>query len=452
MPDMAKDGSEAAVRRVPVRPRSLPDAQHSPTERALGRAPADPFDRATSASWRRYVVGGREFENLIGGVRDALGIFPPDYVSSFLGPPWRWARPTPWYSEYRILLPPWRPVRALTYLADIVVPSVPREPSVFLPPPVQRLFWHPSRVLQRPDHIGSYTSHLDETWFFVNGILTNGAVAQVNAAYLAYLFHRPITLIQNSTGGAVEDLLECALDKAWGFTAEAARKAFQPIHDALKDPTKRRVVLVAHSQGTIIAGVLLRFMRLLLDVGEVTARALDGRAGPAEPVDVPLDGMPLDPLDFAPLSAAEVGKLEVYCFANCATSMRYLAQRVDGPVPWIESFGNQFDIVARLGVLAPQPTKRGVEIDGPRYESKGAWGHLFNEYYLAGIEREQKKGRRPGPRTQTAAPFTLINHTEFPAATVPRLYQYLNGGCPESARPPNRATNAPSDEVPEHRP
>jgi hypothetical protein len=392
---------------------------------ARGR-PAGRLDRPRGMS-RRDVIGGRAFDDLLGGVYDALKIFPPAYVSSFLGPPWRWLRPTPWYSEYRILVPPWRPVRALGFLADILVPSLPREPSVFVPPLVQRRIWHPSRVLQRPDHIGSYTSHPDEAWFFINGILTNDALAQTNAAYLAYLFHRPITLIQNSTGGAVEDLVECALDKAWGFTGEAARKAFPVIYDALKDPAKRRVVLVAHSQGTIIAGVLLRFMRLLMEPAAVAEADLVGAAGPEE---VPLGDLLLDPGDFAPLTVEEVGKLEVYCFANCATSMRYLGQGPDGPVPWIESFGNQFDVVARLGVLAPHPAARGVRIDGPRYQRLGAWGHLLNEYYLACIERAQMKGHRPGPRTHTAIPYALINANEFPTATVPRIYQYLNGGMP----------------------
>ena len=43
--------------------------------------------------------------------------------------------------------------------------------------------------------------------FFINGILTNGDVAQLNAACISYMFHRPVTLIQNATDGALADLL-----------------------------------------------------------------------------------------------------------------------------------------------------------------------------------------------------------------------------------------------------
>ena len=294
--------------------------------------------------WAQYVNGGREGRDLVAGVFDALRILPPAYISSIIGPPWLWLplRRHERYSEFG-LLDPSRPMRALAYLADIIIPSIPRTPPPFTPPLLQRLFWHPSLVLQRGDHNGSYTSHSGETWLFINGILTNDEFSQLNAAYVAYLFHRPITLIQNSTGGVFEDLFEAASDKAWGRTREAATAAFPVVYDALKDPTTERVVLVAHSQGTIIAGVVLRFMELLISEAERRGIAA------AEPEPVYPDQIPLDPADFKPLRPQEVAKLEVYCLANCATTMRYVTTHEGKSVPWIESYGNEFDIVARLG-------------------------------------------------------------------------------------------------------
>jgi hypothetical protein len=175
-------------------------------------------------------------------------------------------------------------------------------------------------------------------------------------------------------------------------------------------------------------GVLLRFMTGLIRRGE----AAIGAAFSAEalPEDVPLDEGPLDLADFAPLTLAEVSRLEVYCFANCCTSMRYLGHDGKRPIPWIESFGNEFDIVARLGVLAPRPQRWDIEIDGPRYVWRGAWGHLLNECYLEGIDKAQKRGRLRGPRSLDAAPFALINETDFPEAAIPRIYHYINGGSP----------------------
>ena len=401
------------------------------------------------------VTGDRAFRQLAGGLLDALeiappAIAPPAWLLSFFGLPGSWL-PSKRFSEFGLIYP-WRPLRAATYLAEILTPSLPVTAPAWLPDAVTWPFLHPSRIRQRPDHNGNGTSHPREAWFFVNGILTNDAIAQLNAAYLAYMFHRPITLVQNSTGGLVEDLAECALDKAFGATGEAATKAFPPIYDALKDPDKERVVVVAHSQGTIIAGVVLRFMRLLYARGKEQARARAqtgreprlARAG-AEPEDVAPDDMPLDPTDFDALTDGEVAKLELYCFANCATQMPYLNESFEGrPIPWIESFGNQFDIVARLGALAPHPVERGVMIQGPRYERKGAWGHLLNEHYLRGIERAQKDGRKRGPKRESTDPYVLINEVKHPDAEVPRLFRYINGGSP----PPGPGEPEPAAQQP----
>lgn len=59
-------------------------------------------------------------------------------------------------------------------------------------------------------------------------------------------------------------------------------------------------------------------------------------------------------------------------------------------------------------MLAPQPDKRGVKIDGPRYERRAAWGHLLNAHYLHDLERQPKRGRKPGPKQRNAAPFVLV--------------------------------------------
>ncbi len=375
------------------------------------------------------MVGGRPIEDLAGTVLDALYPFPPLNLFAVFGLPTSWA---PWrrFSEFGIanLL---RPTRTATYLADVLVPSVPLTAPSWLPPQLSWLTWHPTLLSQRPDHADNPTTFPQETWLFVNGIMTDNLMAQLNAAYLAYLFHRPVVVAQNSTGGLAEDLLECALDKAALRTGEAATKVFPAIYDAIRDPNKTRVVVIAHSQGTIIAGVVLRFLRL---VRESAAGARLAPAAEAAMEPEYLDDMPLNPADFEPPTDAEIGKLELYCLANCASQMRYLDAALRRP--WIESFGNEYDLVARLGVLAPNPAERHIHIDGPRYVHPGAFGHFLNAHYLHDIDRVQKRGRRPGPRQQNAAPFTLVDPPAetLPEAQVPRLYRYLNGGAP--AEPP----------------
>ena len=134
------------------------------------------------------------------------------------------------------MLSPWRPLRTLKFLQNTWLPSIPRTPPALLPPFVEDFFWQPTLIFQRPDHYGSCTSFPDEAWFFINGIMTNDSVAQLNAALLAELFHRPITLIQNSTSSLFTDLLQCALDKEGWRVTEPVTKALPAIYDALKDP------------------------------------------------------------------------------------------------------------------------------------------------------------------------------------------------------------------------
>lgn len=366
------------------------------------------------------------FETLLGIVRDALAINPPLHLSSVLGLPWTWVMPHHRYSELR-LLDLWRLGRTIQFLSDVLVPALPVTPPQFGPALLERVFWRPTIILQRPDHYGAYTSYPEEAWFFLNGIMTNDAVAQLNAAYLAYLFHRPITLIQNSTCGFVADLLECAFGKAWHRTTDSVTKALPAIYDALKS-RRERVVLIAHSQGTIITAIVLRLLYAITRPPEARRELL--RAAPyTGPEFVFPDDAPLALEDFEPLSLDELAKLEVYCFANCATTMAYYLSPSAGqpPIPWIESFGNEYDIVARLGMQAPHPEHWAITIAGPRYVRPGAWGHLLNEHYLAPIEKGQKVGRRRGGRGGTT-PFTHVFGAE--AGATPRLYAYLNGGAP----------------------
>jgi len=375
------------------------------------------------------------FENLAAIGLDALTFKPPLPVLSILGRPNSWVQRKNPYSEYRIINV-WRLGRTLRFLANVTIPSVPHTPPVFGVPLVNRLFWQPTVILQRPDHNGSYTSYPDEAWFFVNGVATNDSVAQVNSAHLSHLFHRPLTMIQNSTDSLLLDLLECIVGKGWYRFTEAATKAFPPIYDALKREDKRRVVVIAHSQGTIIMAIVLRMLAAVLspppEEPELAFEALFGAEAPlyAPPEFVYPDQDPWRAEDFAPLTEEELAKLEVYCFANCANTMKFIRTGVDGkPIPWIESLGNEFDLVARLGMLAPKPAERGIDIDGPHYVRLNAWGHFLNAHYLYDIETRQKVGRKRGG-TGGAAPYVLANAEAYPDCEVPRLFSYINGGKP----------------------
>lgn len=394
---------------------------------------------------------GQELNELLAIVRDAAQIHPRLFLSSVFGLPWTWLPPYKRLSEYKII-DIWRLPRTIKYFLNISIPSIPLNPPSFGPPFLNGLFWRPTVILQRPDHNGSYTSFPGEAWFFINGILTNDSVAQINAALIADLFHRPITLIQNTTSSFLTDMLECALGKQWHRTTEAVEKAFPPIHEALKSH-KKKVVVIAHSQGTIIISIVLDLLKQLTDPDEPQQSNVDehlplegeqpemlaglrpiaemAAAGMAEPEFLyPYEG-PLNMSEFERLTKAELAKLEIYCFANCANHMVYFDDQGDtgNPLPWIESYGNEQDIVARLGMLAPNSTERSIKIQGPRYMRKAAWGHLLNEHYLLPIEAAQRVGRQKKPRGGPQ-PFVPLEDEQKSASETPRLYYYINGGSP----------------------
>lgn len=381
------------------------------------------------------------FRELLGIAVGALEMWPPSYIRSILGPVSTWLPPQDPYSEFS-MLDPWRLRRALKYIIDITVPSVSAAPPAFLatllPPAIEDLFFVQTEVLHRPDYYADYTSFPKEKWFFINGILTNGDVAQLNAALISYLFHRPVTLIQNATDGALADLFECALGKEWyraTSSTEAARIAFPALYDALKDREKKKVVVLCHSQGTIImADVLDALKRIPAAVKAAAPEAALETLEAAPPVHITLDDMYLDLRDFEPLSPEEWAKLEVYFFATCANDIRHQARLEGGwPVPWLEHFGNERDLVARLGMLSD---REPVHIEGAHYVRPGAYGHLLNIDYLLPIRDAQKRGRKQGGRSD-ALPFvrTKIEPAEYAYTDVPRLYEYLNGGSPKKHAP-----------------
>jgi hypothetical protein len=156
----------------------------------------------------------------------------------------------------------------------------------------------------------------------------------------------------------------------------------------------------------------------------------DGLRASGEPVYVLQDEMPLNPDDFEPLTDTEWAKLEIFCFANCANEMRYRRRTVGGRVaPYIESFANEHDVVARPGMLAPDPAGEHIHIDGPFYIGRGAWGHLLNADYLIPIAECQQPGRKRGGK-DFAWPFELANGDSYPGRRTPRLFSYINGGSP----------------------
>lgn len=334
-------------------------------------------------------------------------------------------------------------LQAAQVLAHLTIPAVPRRLPrwVRLRPqlrPAVRLFLRPSRVYRYRDASNRINPTPEQAWFFINGIGTDRQVLMHNAAYLSDLFHRPLTLLHNATCSLVPDLLECAVGKSWDGVTESVRVAFAPLYAALKSPGKQRVVLIAHSQGTIIAAVLLWMLRYLYP--PTAASLLQSPAhGPEQRVAQKLAARwhfaeahaaarktqgigAISPL----LSAQELAKLEIYALANCASAMEPLsAPGADRPLTYLESLGNEHDLIARLGLLARPQGLGATRIGGERFSRPEAWGHLLNAHYLYPMEREWRAARRNGGLK------TALIAMDGNRRQLPRLFEYFGGGSPE---------------------
>jgi hypothetical protein len=224
-----------------------------------------------------------------------------------------------------------------------------------------------------------------ERWFFVNGIATSRELARRNVATLHAMFKRPFTLIHNPTQSLTDDLVEAALQKFTNINSEPVARAFLEIANALLEPTVKKVVVVAHSQGTIIMG----------DVLDLVYCSIDRKY---------FDRTNMNDEDFADYMGRSAGtvksnelreirdklkekgpsllaKLELYMFANAASRMCYIDE--SQKFPHIESYANEHDIVTRLGSLARDDFHKEdlIRIDGSLF-TLDRYGHLLNAHYL----------------------------------------------------------------------
>ncbi len=386
---------------------------------------------------------GKVFD-LANNVTHALEIHPPDYVRSILGNPDSWrvesCPPTELQlAEFR----EWS--KGLPALAHILIPAVPWKPPGLSIPFSDELF-RPSVVFRYPAGANVPNPTPEQSWFFINDICTDHNVVMLNGRYLNQLFKRPLTVIHNFTRGIIADLAACAVGKEWDVITESAAVAFPPIYAALKNDACERLILLTHSQGTILGAVVLALLkhlhpRLHAQLAKAqtapgpeheVARKLAKRWDFDRSIEAPQkrrdgEAAPLPSFEWPghgkrqpePITTKELQKLEIYCVANCATEMVPVKLRGANGVaaPWTESYGNENDLVARLGVLANVSGPGSVRIGGDRYKCGGAWGHLLNAHYLFPMMEARKSGDRTGG----------LAAMEGNRLTVPRLFGYLDG-------------------------
>ena len=96
-----------------------------------------------------------------------------------------------------------------------------------------------------------------ERWIFVNGICAGTRLLQQNLDHISAIFHRPVLGVHNRTYGLILDLVECLVQRDFGYMTSDIRIVYNTLKSALLDPVLKRVVVVAHSQGGIITAAAL---------------------------------------------------------------------------------------------------------------------------------------------------------------------------------------------------
>jgi hypothetical protein len=119
----------------------------------------------------------------------------------------------------------------------------------------------PSKVWSKtptdPKVLAKYARVSGERWFFLNGCCVSGRNLQKNVDVLSETFGRPIFAIHNRTYGVLGDLFECIVQRSLGLVTEETRVCYEFVKAYCIDPNVKKVVMIAHSQGCIMASQIL---------------------------------------------------------------------------------------------------------------------------------------------------------------------------------------------------
>ncbi len=181
----------------------------------------------------------------------------------------------------------------------------------------------------------------EETWFFINGVATDDWIAQLNAEHLATIFQRKIHILHKPTRGLDRDLRECVRGRLEGNIGVATQLR-KKLEREVNGKGRKKVVLIAHSEGTIIASAIVRNLPLAL-----------------------------------------TKKMEVYNFAFCADQFPADVCR------HVEHFVNERDFVPSLSIVP----ENYYHVPGNIFRQAGKYGHLLSAHYLPSFV----KGKYIGP-------------------------------------------------------
>lgn len=118
------------------------------------------------------------------------------------------------------------------------------------------LIFHSDPQYAAPDQ----PNHAHEAWIFLNGVAVGSHWMTSNLNRLALTFGRPILGIHNRTSGILFDVVECLIQRNFGYATGDVRACYPILKEKLYDPRLSRVVFICHSQGGIEGGMVLDWL------------------------------------------------------------------------------------------------------------------------------------------------------------------------------------------------
>lgn len=111
-----------------------------------------------------------------------------------------------------------------------------------------------------PRYAPALPEHQHEQWIFLNGVAVGETWLKGNINRLALTFKRPVLGIHNTTTGIIFDVIECLIQRNFGYATGDVRLAYKVLKEKLYNPQYSKVVFILHSQGCIEGGLVLDWL------------------------------------------------------------------------------------------------------------------------------------------------------------------------------------------------
>ncbi|OTB00753.1 hypothetical protein M426DRAFT_65253 [Hypoxylon sp. CI-4A] len=270
-----------------------------------------------------------------------------------------------------------------------------------------------------PKYAPAKEEHAHEQWIFLNGVAVGEAWLKSNINRLALTFKRPIIGVHNRTTGIIFDVVECLVQRNFGYATSDIRAAYKIIKEKLYNPQYTKVIFILHSQGGIEGGLVLDWLlqelpQDLLSKLEVYTfgnasnhfnnphRHVDSQSAeqklprtdtliPTTITEIPLTDSPVETQSVVSRRRPSNGIPTLTTQeSSVSRATAYTVPASDRAIAHVEHYAHTTDFVALWGILHFVTNERASR-EMPRYigrvfnRTSPRGGHQFCQHYLNGM-------------------------------------------------------------------